>query len=61
MWYSSSSFMKTHLSSIHQIIKAISMKYKAEDLTSNIIKDLNNLIIIEENSENTFNSYHISK
>jgi len=61
MWYSFSNSIKIYLLSTYQITKAISMKYKAKNLISNIIKDLNNLIIIEKNSENTFNPHHISK
>src|SRR6266540_2734975 len=37
------------------------MKYDAKDLTKNIIKDLENLIIIEENIETTSKPYHITK
>ena len=52
--------MKTHLSGTHQITKAIAIKHGVEDLTKNIIEDLDNLIIIEKETED-FKPYHISK
>ena len=60
-WCGSPSSMKTHLSGAYQITKAIATKYKVEDLTKNLIEDLNNLIIIEENTKDTFKPHHISK
>ena len=49
------------MSGAHHITKAVSIKYDAKDLTKNIIKDLENLIIIEENVETTSKPYHITK
>jgi hypothetical protein len=61
IWCGSPSSLQTHLSGVHHITKAISMKYDVEDLTKNIIKDLDNLIIIEENTETTSKPHHITK